>query len=239
LGGCGFFVVKSIEYSAKFEHGLYPGKWNLYYPMVDAAKGPSFTPEQIDAIHELESHTPGYWRHAMAHGGHGHGDDAHAGHGTAQAGQQLAAHAPALPHDHARHASVVGSTAGRAAAAPAGTVPAELNDDIQRDSDIQLNSIKQFGAIDLRTQHTLPNFDLLPEREKSRVHIFFSIYYAATGLHSLHVAIGMAVIAWLIVLAIKGRFSRDYYNPVDIGGLYWHLVDLIWIFLFPLMYLIH
>jgi cytochrome c oxidase subunit 3 len=71
------------------------------------------------------------------------------------------------------------------------------------------------------------------------VHIFFSIYFAMTGLHGIHVLAGMAVIGWLIVRGFRGDFSAAYFTPVDLGGLYWHLVDLIWIFLFPLLYLIH
>jgi cytochrome c oxidase subunit 3 len=53
------------------------------------------------------------------------------------------------------------------------------------------------------------------------------------------VLVGMIVIGWLIVRSLKGHFGVQYYTPVDLGGLYWHLVDLIWIFLFPLLYLIH
>jgi cytochrome c oxidase subunit III len=69
--------------------------------------------------------------------------------------------------------------------------------------------------------------------------MFFSIYFLLTGLHGLHVLIGMFVMLWLIVRALKGHFGPDYFTPVDMGGLYWHLVDLIWIFVFPLIYLIH
>lgn len=69
--------------------------------------------------------------------------------------------------------------------------------------------------------------------------IFFSIYFAMTGLHGVHVVAGMGVIAWLLALAVRGRFSSQYYNPVDYTALYWHLVDMIWIYLFPLLYLIH
>ncbi len=69
-------------------------------------------------------------------------------------------------------------------------------------------------------------------------HIFFGIYFAMTGLHLLHVLAGMAVIAWLMIGALRGVYGPQYFNPVDIVGLYWHLVDLIWIFLFPLLYLI-
>jgi mono/diheme cytochrome c family protein len=69
-------------------------------------------------------------------------------------------------------------------------------------------------------------------------HQFFGIYFLLTGLHGLHVIIGMIVIGWLLVRAIRGDFGVNYFGPVDLGGLYWHLVDVIWIFLFPLLYLI-
>jgi cytochrome c oxidase subunit 3 len=77
------------------------------------------------------------------------------------------------------------------------------------------------------------------EDEPRNVHLFFGIYFMMTGLHGLHVLAGMIVLAWLLVRARRGDFSPDYFLPVDLGGLYWHLVDLIWIFLFPLLYLIH
>lgn len=68
--------------------------------------------------------------------------------------------------------------------------------------------------------------------------MFFGLYYCMTGLHALHVIIGMAILAWAANLARKGRFSKRYYTPVEVGALYWHLVDLIWIYLFPLLYLV-
>ena len=83
-----------------------------------------------------------------------------------------------------------------------------------------------------------PQHKVLEPRPEN-VHIFFGVYFLMTGLHGLHVLAGMAVIAWLIRRAIRGDFSSAYFTPVDLGGLYWHLVDLIWIFLFPLLYLIH
>lgn len=70
------------------------------------------------------------------------------------------------------------------------------------------------------------------------VHVFFGIYFLMTGLHALHIIAGMAVIAWVLMRAWRGEFSATYFDPVDYAGLYWHLVDLIWIFLFPLLYLI-
>lgn len=74
--------------------------------------------------------------------------------------------------------------------------------------------------------------------EHPKANIFFSIYYCMTGLHGLHVIIGMGLMIWLIIKANQGAFSAQYYTPVEIVGLYWHLVDIIWIFLFPLLYLI-
>ena len=74
--------------------------------------------------------------------------------------------------------------------------------------------------------------------EGSNPHIFFSIYFAMTGLHGIHVLMGMVVIFWMILKTQNNDFSANYYTPLEMTGLYWHLVDLIWIFLFPLLYLI-
>jgi len=68
--------------------------------------------------------------------------------------------------------------------------------------------------------------------------LFFSLYFAMTGLHALHMVIGVAILAVLIVQARRGRFTAEYNTPVDLTGLYWHFVDIVWIFLFPLLYLI-
>jgi cytochrome c oxidase subunit 3 len=67
---------------------------------------------------------------------------------------------------------------------------------------------------------------------------FFSFYFMMTGLHGLHVLIGMGLLSWLAIRAKRGDFSHAYYTPVDLIGLFWHLVDLVWIYLFPLYYLI-
>jgi cytochrome c oxidase subunit III len=71
-----------------------------------------------------------------------------------------------------------------------------------------------------------------------QLHIFFGIYFLMTGLHGIHVVIGMIVLGWVLVRSLKGEFGPHYYTPIELGGLYWHLVDLIWIYLFPLLYLI-
>jgi cytochrome c oxidase subunit 3 len=68
--------------------------------------------------------------------------------------------------------------------------------------------------------------------------IFFAVYFMMTGIHGLHVVIGMGLIAWILLRNMKSEFSSKYYAPVENVGLYWHLVDLVWIYLFPLLYLI-
>ena len=73
---------------------------------------------------------------------------------------------------------------------------------------------------------------------QQRIGVFFSIYFLMTGLHAIHVIAGMGAITWVFTRARKGHFSSQYFGPVDYVGLYWHVVDLIWIFLFPLLYLI-
>lgn len=68
--------------------------------------------------------------------------------------------------------------------------------------------------------------------------VFFSIYFSMTGLHAIHVIAGIIAITWILVRSVKGHFGPEYFGPVDYVGLYWHLVDLVWIYLFPMLYLI-
>ncbi|HXK20318.1 MAG TPA: cytochrome c oxidase subunit 3 family protein [Polyangiaceae bacterium] len=70
-------------------------------------------------------------------------------------------------------------------------------------------------------------------------HVFFGIYFFMTGLHGFHVLIGIGIWIWMLVKAAKNQFGANYFGPIDFTALYWHLVDLIWIYLFPLLYLIH
>ncbi len=71
-----------------------------------------------------------------------------------------------------------------------------------------------------------------------RAHMFFALYFMMTGLHGVHVVIGMSVLIWVLRKNMAGKISSEYFTPVEIGALYWHLVDLVWIYLFPLLYLV-
>ncbi len=91
-------------------------------------------------------------------------------------------------------------------------------------------------------EHHVPgptfHFDELSANEQGVAQIFFSLYFAMTGLHALHMVVGVGIMSTLIYQSYKGKFSAEYMTPVDISGLYWHFVDIIWIYLFPLLYLI-
>jgi cytochrome c oxidase subunit III len=103
-------------------------------------------------------------------------------------------------------------------------------------------SIAALGAFESGARRTPERVERPdPRRDPDRpanAHLFFGLYFLMTGLHGLHVLVGIAVITWLLVRALRGEFSHRYFTPVDLGGLYWHVVDVIWIFLFPLLYLI-
>ena len=89
-----------------------------------------------------------------------------------------------------------------------------------------------FDASDLIRDYSQIHID--PSHEQ----IYFSLYFAMTGLHALHMIIGIGIFSYLLYHAAKGRYTPEYYTPIDLGGLYWHFVDVVWIYLFPLLYLI-
>jgi cytochrome c oxidase subunit III len=76
------------------------------------------------------------------------------------------------------------------------------------------------------------------QQTAKQTEIFFSFYFAMTGLHAFHMIIGLGLLTWLLLRATRGQFTSEYYTPMELGGLYWHFVDIVWIFLFPLLYLI-
>ena len=79
---------------------------------------------------------------------------------------------------------------------------------------------------------------LLPGATLKQVELFYWIYFAMTGMHALHMIIGAGLLTYLIIFSLKKRFDPEYHSPVEVIGLYWHFVDIVWIFLFPLLYLL-
>lgn len=179
-----FLVVKGVEYSEKFNHGLYPGMFNKFaqeqYPEATKAALSAYVSTEAPAPAAEEGAEGEKHDESTATGEHAHEAEEHAeehGHDDHKHGE------------HDEHAEAGGHHGGAEGV--------------------------------------------------HNIHIFFGIYYMMTGVHALHIIGGMGVIGWLILRAHRGEFSSEYFGPVDFTGLYWHLVDLIWIFLFPLLYLIH
>jgi cytochrome c oxidase subunit III len=93
------------------------------------------------------------------------------------------------------------------------------------------------GRPDFQLSETIPRHPgVLANQQHAQV--YFSLYFAMTGMHALHMIIGVGLFAFLTYKAWKGRYTSDYYTPVENAGLYWHFVDIVWIYLFPLLYLI-
>ena len=83
-----------------------------------------------------------------------------------------------------------------------------------------------------------PSFQFDQPALAQNAQLFFSLYFGMTGMHALHMVVGIGILTTITVMAWRGKFSPEYYTQVEISGLYWHFVDIVWIFLFPLLYLI-
>ena len=84
----------------------------------------------------------------------------------------------------------------------------------------------------------LHEMHLPPDVAAGNLQMFYVIYFAMTGMHALHMIIGLGILTVILIMTWRGRFSPEYHAPVEVSGLYWHFVDIVWIFLFPLLYLL-
>jgi cytochrome c oxidase subunit 3 len=271
LGGAGFMVIKAIEYNSKFEHHLAPGIYNEYNPLYagEGKTNAAGEKEFKEAVAALAPKTVDPKGIAITPAAPYQFKDPNAGSGDA---------ALIKPK----------YTFGSSVVAEQTPTPIEA---VAHSADTHAADAAHAG---------MPFTDLDSQLSRQRVNTFFGIYYCMTGLHGVHVLVGMGLIFWILyrsadtrqrawippllplfiggylvfigvishaaiwhyvgipVLALggiwlvfrliglasvktvaAGEFSEQYYAPVDLVGLYWHLVDLIWIFLFPLLYLIH
>ena len=225
IGGAGFMGIKSYEYYTKYEHGLMPGMYNLYDQRYTGNLKPGEHEEGAEAGEpgkEIGS-APHPNKDVEAEPGRGQGVPA----GITR-GQQVAAAQPM--------AQASGTNATLEEVNPMYFDPNAGTGDAAkiRPSFTNVNGL----ARPVTHGHEMVYSDL-SARDASHVAMFFNIYFFMTGLHGVHVLVGMGLITWLLIRASQGAFSESYFTPVDLVGLYWHLVDLIWIFLFPLLYLIH
>ncbi|MGE0130586.1 MAG: cytochrome c oxidase subunit 3 family protein [Blastocatellales bacterium] len=99
--------------------------------------------------------------------------------------------------------------------------------------------IKFYEYYQKYVEHHVPGPSFaFPAPYTEQAKMYFTLYFAMTGLHAIHMIVGCGLLAVLIAMAWRGRFTPEYHNPVEVSGLYWHFVDIIWIFLYPLLYLI-
>jgi len=97
--------------------------------------------------------------------------------------------------------------------------------------------VKYFEYAAKFEHHLVPGANFDPTRDPAQ-QLYFSLYFMMTGIHALHMVVGIGLMLVILRMAWKGRFSAEYFAPVEVAGLYWHFVDIVWIFLFPLLYLI-
>ena len=101
--------------------------------------------------------------------------------------------------------------------------------------------VKYFEYAEKFHHHLVPGSSFqFPGDVGNRAHaqLFFSLYFGMTGLHALHMVVGAGLLLWLVWHSLRGRYTPQYNTPVEMVGLYWHFVDIVWIYLFPLLYLI-
>lgn len=204
-----FMVVKYFEYEHKFHLGIFPGQAFEYAPGTTRVSGEVV--EGTRAVAEL----------APAGGGHAEGDVDDLDPAVVAEGQ----HQPAVPvqADNGRTEAIV---------LPPDDPDANLSPAEHVVGEGGTLGAEPHAAGEEHNEREGPIFS------DPRAGVFFSIYYVMTGIHGLHVIIGIIAISILAFRARKGVYSSVYYTPVENVGLYWHVVDIIWIFLFPLMYLI-
>ena len=217
LGGVGFMGIKTIEYASKYQHGLWFGSDNAFY-----VKGGEYTnPDELTgAIEYGESH-------ATAH------DDT-----SSQINEHLQPQVTDAAEDDTLENQSVNIAQNQ-------NLPESAQSNIGHASQAPSGLSSEFAQVEgdsvayAATDKKPLTYEDLNTQQQKLVSQFFQIYFLMTGLHGIHVLVGMALILWLFIRALRGTFGPKYFVPVDLVGLYWHLVDLIWIFLFPLLYLIH
>jgi cytochrome c oxidase subunit III len=285
LGGGGFMVIKAIEYNHKFHDNLAPGyanKYNVAYKKDDGENNQAGVKRMMDELtKEAPKPVPP------------------AGIAATPARPYLYEDPNANGADKAVIVPHFTPNTGLSQAQSYGVAPAFKGHEQTSHNTGQREGEHVAGKDEAEPHHTINFVDMASKLDQQRVNTFFGIYYCMTGLHGVHVLVGMGLIFWIThraagtkvkawipplpvlgtgvflyaishwnpwwiasipFLAIgglwlvvrvaaaariapaaveAGEFSPEYFMPVDLVGLYWHLVDLIWIFLFPLLYLIH
>lgn len=255
MGGVGFMCIKAVEYKAKWEHYIWVGHSNAFNVKYDGrARDASGKADPVKAKEgALE-----YWKEDANKGERMDASQVHSrvsqevqlgkseggtvempreGQNPGVATPEASGHAPITINAEKAAEEQAAASIATTRRGPVSMI-VDPNAGTGDAAKILPTFNQPVGLADEAT-HTSHHveYDQLDNLSKERVNTFFGVYFIMTGLHGIHVLVGMGILAWLFFTA--DRYSPEYFAPVDIGGLYWHLVDLIWIFLFPLLYLIH
>ena len=216
-----FMGVKTVEYKAKFEHGTLPARH--FHPHEEVWETHSFKhkhPESAVAAERIV---------AMR---------------AARKGAQAQLRDEIVPHHEALRVVPVSHHEG---GHPEKTVEKLSKDELRLDvpDDIWLES--EIRALSPEVRRPLEMAGVIHKSTEGPVEfsrpakagVFFSIYFFMTGLHGFHVLVGIGLWIWMLTIASRRKLGDKYFGPIDFTALYWHLVDLIWIYLFPMLYLIH
>ena len=188
--GATFLVVKAIEYTDKWNHGLVPVTgWNKRVPANEHNALPTEEHKTETAEHKESKPEAGATKEVEVEHANPRGDF-----------QWIAQHNSTELASHAQQGKF-------------------------------LTESEEIGYLD-------ENNEIDANKFQDKVRIFFWIYFAMTGLHALHMIIGLGVMTWLFYKAWQGTYNAEFFVPVEMAGLYWHFVDIVWIFLFPLLYLL-
>lgn len=249
-GAGGFLVIKTFEYKAKIEHGLIPitivtpgePTINFWHPHAGGHHGEHEGEHGDDHAGEHdESHGDAVAGHE---GDHADGDDHAEGehHGGEDHDGEVKPERAVAKGDSAEDDS---SGEEKAAPSPTDVVSGAVasaamayDPEIARATGREVPIMTPGTAMYAGAAGEYPDAS---EEVPPMARTFFSIYFAMTGVHAIHILAGIAVIGWLLFRVHRNpgnEFHSDYFGPVDYVGLYWHLVDLVWIYLFPLLYLI-
>jgi len=218
--GAFFFMgVKTVEYTHKFHDGLLPA--GKFAPTHNVWETETFQHKHPEAAKAAERISAGLQARK---------NKKTALNDTVVGGSQKLGLVPVSHEEHGKVAVVL---------PPEDPKTAALADDVWLAEKIRLLTPKQRHPLEMsgiirKASAGPPKFDR-PEKAG----IFFSIYFFMTGLHGFHVVVGIGIWIWMLTIAARRRFGPEYYGPIEFSALYWHLVDLIWIYLFPMLYLIH
>lgn len=224
-GALGFMVVKYVEYSHKFHDGLLPARH--FQPAHEVWETPDFKkkhPESAMAAERIVARLAERKAKATALGPIQDTIEAKPGESRA------------IPVDH--------HEGGHEHAAPIALPPedphmAALPDDVWLETEVRKMSNAERHPLEMAGVIRRPAEGPVRFGRPERAGIFFSIYFFMTGLHGIHVVVGIGLWLWMLAIAAKRKFGTSYFGPIEFTALYWHLVDLIWIYLFPMLYLIH